>query len=70
MDIKESVRFAAARRGDSRYHGTPCRLGHAGERYVGNGFCCECQRAANQATKARLRDLLAAARENAGQEAA
>jgi hypothetical protein len=59
----ENERFAAARRGETKFNGNPCRHGHSGERFVGNGYCCECQRLANAATKNKLRELMQAARE-------
>lgn len=55
-----TTREAAARAAQRRYFtGVPCPAGHVAERYTLNGYCVECQRAANAADKAKKRAQLA-----------
>ena len=62
MCLPMSPRQDAAKRGEQKYQGAPCKNGHAGLRYVSTGQCIDCMQAANKAYTANIRKLLAEAK--------
>lgn len=60
----QKTRQAAAVRGESHYlTDTPCCRGHLAPRYTINGTCVECAKEAERRRKAKMREMIAAARE-------
>lgn len=57
-----SKRMSAARRGEPKFLGNPCKRGHEGWRYTQSGACIECNAAANKVYGANVNKLLATAK--------
>ena len=51
-------RMDAARLGQIKYLGTPCKRGHNGWRYTASGGCIQCLEASNQAYRDNVKTLL------------
>lgn len=59
MDEK---RLEAAKRGDKKYIGKPCRSCGAVERFVGNNSCTACAEKHSNKHRAKIKEILAKAK--------
>lgn len=60
-----SIRFIAAKKGERKYIGNPCRVCGNTERYTINGACIACSKNARKKDMDKVRELLKKAEESA-----